>query len=229
MRHCYRAGMLQSSAAIFFFCCVGGVAPVSCFAPSGGLPHVGNAAASFGLSTTRGESRWASSMSGPRRCRRTLLCSISRDDAIDGFDPMGFSSDDSAGSAQGLLRVPGLQGGRGGRGRGAAKHALHARKSSTADEAQATRRRGAAKGSLHAITIGMSEVGDVHANTPVKEEAQARGAAKGWDYWKYRALLLGVALLWGTNFPAVSGVYLVDWYSRSSLCARIVSCALWQG
>lgn len=28
--------------------------------------------------------------------------------------------------------------------------------------------------------------------------------SKGWEYWSYRALLLGVAAIWGTNFPVVS-------------------------
>lgn len=27
--------------------------------------------------------------------------------------------------------------------------------------------------------------------------------SKGWEYWSYRALLLGVAAIWGTNFPVV--------------------------
>lgn len=194
MRHCYLAGMLQSSSAIFLCC----VAPASCFAPR--LP-LGDAR--FGL--PHGDSRWASSTSGPRRGCRTLHCSISRDKAINGFDPLGFSSDISAGSAQGLLHASELPGRRGaGRGRrGAAKDALRAMKSSIADEAHTARRRRVAKeDSLHAIKRGVAEVGDVYTDMPLNEE-DTSGVAKGWDYWKYRAILLGVALLWGTNFPAV--------------------------
>ena len=69
-------------------------------------------------------------------------------------------------------------------------------------------RRRADKGSLQAIKIGVDDL-DVDVHTELKEEEEpafstaAKGVAKGWDYWKYRALLLGVALLWGTNFPAV--------------------------
>lgn len=200
MRQCYYASMLQISAAIFLCC----VAPASCFTPR--LPgNVGNAAASFGL--THGKNRWASSMSGPRRGCRRLRCSISREEAINGFDPLGFSGDSSACSAQGPLHFPELQGRGPGRGAGsgAAKHVLHATKTSITDEAQATKRqRGATQDSLHAIKRGVTEVGDVYTDMPLEEE-DTPGVVKGWDYWKYRALLLGVALLWGTNFPAVSG------------------------
>lgn len=202
VRRCYPAGMLQSGAAIFLC----SVAPASCFAPR--LPHVGNAAASFAL--THGESRWTSSVSGPRRGCRTLRCSISRDEAIHGFDPLGFGVNTSAGNAQGPLHVPDLQGRRGAArgGKGAARHSLHATKRSIADEAQATRRRrGVTEDGLHAIKRGVAEVGVVYTDMPLEEEdGGSSGVVKGWDYWKYRALLLGVALLWGTNFPAVSGL-----------------------
>lgn len=68
------------------------------------------------------------------------------------------------------------------------------------------------KGALQAIKIGMDEK---HAVVDAQEEQQkgdnlstevappSTTVAQGWEYWKYRALLLGVALLWGTNFPAV--------------------------
>ena len=74
------------------------------------------------------------------------------------------------------------------------------------------RRRRGGKGALQAIKIGMDEKravldrqqglqDDETLNVGVSSPPKA--AVKGWDYWKYRALLLGVALLWGTNFPAV--------------------------
>lgn len=214
--------MLQSSSAILLCC----VAPASCFAPR--LPLVGNAPTRFGL--PHGESRWVSSTPGPRRGCRALHCSISRDDTTKGFDPLGFSSDSSAGSAQGLLHLSEPPGGRGagrwaGRGgRGASKHALRAMKSSITDEAQTTRRRRVAtEDSLHAIKRGVAEVGDVYTDMPLKEE-DTSGVAKGWDYWKYRVILLGVALLWGTNFPAVSGLGLICAATQHSCSVAVLQC-----
>lgn len=38
----------------------------------------------------------------------------------------------------------------------------------------------------------------------VSETEEVAGpSAKGWEYWSYRVLLLGVAAIWGTNFPVV--------------------------
>lgn len=70
--------------------------------------------------------------------------------------------------------------------------------------------RGKSKGALGAIKIGMDEVTEVHTSREAAQEVEVDASkgvavAKGWDYWKYRVLLLGVALLWGTNFPAVCG------------------------
>ena len=74
------------------------------------------------------------------------------------------------------------------------------------------RRRGGGKGALRAIKIGMDEKHAVLDQQQGQQNGDASttevpplstAAVQGWDYWKYRALLLGVALLWGTNFPAV--------------------------
>lgn len=43
--------------------------------------------------------------------------------------------------------------------------------------------------------------------------------SKGWEYWSYRALLLGVAAIWGTNFPVVRGHVVVMLLPRSVLVA----------
>lgn len=65
------------------------------------------------------------------------------------------------------------------------------------------RRRRAGK-SLQAIKIGMDEVLHHQQDEALnKEPPPSTAVAQGWNYWKYRVLLLGVALLWGTNFPAV--------------------------
>lgn len=75
------------------------------------------------------------------------------------------------------------------------------------------RRRRGGKSALQAIKIGMDDKhavldqglqqADEALNTEVPSPPKAKAVAQGWDYWKYRVLLLGVALLWGTNFPAV--------------------------
>lgn len=59
------------------------------------------------------------------------------------------------------------------------------------------RRRRAGKGALEAMKVGIHHQQDP---PPPSTAATSKGS---WDYWKYRVLLLGVALLWGTNFPAV--------------------------
>lgn len=67
------------------------------------------------------------------------------------------------------------------------------------------RRRRGGKGALKAIKIGMGARHSKQEEEALITEAppSTEAVVQGWDYWKYRALLLGVALLWGTNFPAV--------------------------
>ena len=40
---------------------------------------------------------------------------------------------------------------------------------------------------------------------PSANVSKSGKTSKGWEYWSYRALLLGVAAIWGTNFPVVRG------------------------
>lgn len=47
-----------------------------------------------------------------------------------------------------------------------------------------------------------SQVGVSSTGNAVKERDGGNGP-EGWQYWGYRALLLGVAVIWGTNFPTV--------------------------
>jgi len=78
------------------------------------------------------------------------------------------------------------------------------------------RRRGGAK--LQAIKIGMEKVDDlVHPEAALLDEegVDSSGGGKvsppdsGWEYWKWRALLAGVAFLWATNFPSVRALGVV--------------------
>ncbi len=74
-------------------------------------------------------------------------------------------------------------------------------------------RRGRAK--LQAIKIGMEKVDDLVGSEAVlqldqqqEKSADSRGGKvsppdSGWEYWKWRAVLAGVAFLWATNFPSV--------------------------
>ncbi|CAN0312538.1 unnamed protein product, partial [Ectocarpus sp. 13 AM-2016] len=104
----------------------------------------------------------------------------------------------------------------GGGRRAAAAGALRATEREVAPGARAPRGRGGEpkKGALNAIKIGIGGLEEVQKGAAVTEEGhqqqhqhrQPTEVAKGWEYWKYRALLLGVALLWGTNFPAVKFV-----------------------
>lgn len=196
MRHCNIATMMSTStAAIVLYC----AAAVSAFTS---LPHVTftrPVGDSFGApAASYGQSRCTSSMSG------------AREDATSDFDALCLSGSDSGSSPRRRRRLlqPQVAAGGGGR-RAAAAGALRATKSGVAPGARAPRGRGGApkKGALNAIKIGISGLEEVQKGAAVTEEGQQQPTevAKGWDYWKYRALLVGVALLWGTNFPAVRG------------------------
>lgn len=75
-------------------------------------------------------------------------------------------------------------------------------------------RRGGAK--LQAIKIGMEKVDDMVRTEQElqldEKRADSSGGGdggkvsppeSGWEYWKWRAVLAGVAFLWATNFPSV--------------------------
>lgn len=76
---------------------------------------------------------------------------------------------------------------------------------------------GASKTKLNAIGVGVEDVGagprDEDAALDAGQGEQGgdlqaavvtRKTRTGWDYWGYRVLLIGVAAIWGTNFPVVS-------------------------
>lgn len=48
---------------------------------------------------------------------------------------------------------------------------------------------------------GPAHAASAHANGPNIEK---QGQGNGWEYWGYRALLVAVAAIMGTNFPVVS-------------------------
>lgn len=200
MRHCSIATMSPSRAAIVLSC----AAAVSAFTSLPHVTHTRPVGASFGAPrASYGRSRCTSSMSG------------AREDASSDFDPLCLSGSDSSGSPRRRRRLlqPHVAAGGGGGRRAAATSALHATKRGVAPGAKAARGRGGApkKGALNAIKIGISGLDEVQKGAAVTEEEQQQQpqqpteVPKGWDYWKYRALLVGVALLWGTNFPAVRG------------------------
>lgn len=53
-------------------------------------------------------------------------------------------------------------------------------------------------------------LGGVEASRGGDTDAALEGGDKkspnGWEYWSFRVLLLGVAAIWGTNFPVVSAM-----------------------
>ncbi|CAM9486055.1 unnamed protein product [Ectocarpus fasciculatus] len=202
--------MSPSTAAIVLYC----AAAVSAFTAFPHVPRTRPVGASFG---------------GPRasygRSRCTSSMSVAREDATSDFDPLCLSGSDSSSSTNRRRRLlqPQVAAGGGGR-RAAATSALHATKrghqergerGGVAPGAKAPRGRGRGgtpkKGALNAIKIGISGLDEVGPTATEEEQQhqhkhQPTKVAKGWDYWKYRALLVGVALLWGTNFPAVKFV-----------------------
>ncbi|CAM9218345.1 unnamed protein product [Choristocarpus tenellus] len=66
---------------------------------------------------------------------------------------------------------------------------------------------------LRAIHLGVDnhaphETREAHPAVPIpavtkKLASEKKVSPKGWDYWGYRAILLLVAAIWGTNFPVV--------------------------
>lgn len=59
------------------------------------------------------------------------------------------------------------------------------------------------RGRNHVVCGGVG--GEAGEGGPSAMSAKSgKKTSKGWEYWSYRALLLGVAAIWGTNFPVVS-------------------------
>lgn len=57
---------------------------------------------------------------------------------------------------------------------------------------------------LNALKVGGDETGVCEDGKLNAEHKSGSAGSKGWEYWGYRALLVGVAAIWGTNFPVVS-------------------------
>eukprot|EP00904_Undaria_pinnatifida_P005012 jgi/Undpi1/1640/HiC_scaffold_11.g05030.m1 len=61
------------------------------------------------------------------------------------------------------------------------------------------------RGRNHVVCGGVG--GEAGEGGPSAMSAKSgKKTSKGWEYWSYRALLLGVAAIWGTNFPVVKFV-----------------------
>lgn len=230
----HSSSMLATTAVVVLWC----APPVSPFTT---VPHVSRtsnrAPPPFAPVAVGGHRRWASSMARTRRRQRTsTYMSNAREDANSDFDPLGlFRSDSSSRSSSSASHRNGLQPTTSVRSRRvAARSSLHALKSGINDRDGPSREReGGVKSSLRAIKIGMDEAVEAHTTRETAKEVQldpskSVAVAKGWDYWKYRVLLLGVALLWGTNFPAVcgDGLFLTrgSWLASVLCCRPFVAC-----
>ncbi|CAM9269168.1 unnamed protein product [Scytosiphon promiscuus] len=209
MRCRHSSGIWATTAVVALWC----TPPVSPFTTSHHVSRTSKTGAPpFAPASIGRQRRWPSSMARTRRRQRdSTHMSGSRKDANSDFDPLEFYSLDSGSSStSGPLQRTSVQPARGVMSRRlTARSSLHATKSGINDGDGPPRERGAGtKGGLRAIKIGMDEVAEVHASRATAQAAEPEpskgvSVAKGWDYWKYRVLLLGVALLWGTNFPAV--------------------------
>lgn len=127
-------------------------------------------------------------------------------DSTGRFDPLGFGSQVDTSSWFNQASRSGLQ------------------RESTSQRINKKRRgRGLGETTLNAIHVGSDDVradsrecrpalGSALGKVKVLEGAgdgsvmQEGETQTGWNYWGYRALLLGVAAIWGTNFPVVREV-----------------------
>lgn len=118
-----------------------------------------------------------------------------------GFDPLGFGWK----AGDGYFMFNSVSSGADG---------LQQQESSTSKRGRNT---SVSKTALNAIGVGVDDVGadprgdgtvlgagEGEQGGDLKAVAASSKTPEGWDYWGYRVLLLGVAAIWGTNFPVVS-------------------------
>lgn len=118
-----------------------------------------------------------------------------------GFDPLGFGWK----AGDGYFMFNSVSSGADG---------LQQQESSTSKRG---RNNSVSKIELNAIGVGVDDVGagprgdntvlgagEGEQGGDLKAVAASSKTPEGWDYWGYRVLLLGVAAIWGTNFPVVS-------------------------
>lgn len=127
-----------------------------------------------------GQSRDSTSGFSPRRCRgQAYRCAMFNSDASRRL-ARGSSGDGSQSRAA---------------RRGLGKTAISSMNVGVEDIDEGLRGRG------HTVSDGVEGKGVERASAMSSKSGKS---SKGWEYWSYRALLLGVAAIWGTNFPVVS-------------------------
>lgn len=127
-----------------------------------------------------GQSRDAKSGFSPRRCRgQAYRCAMFNSGASRRVLGQGSSCD---GSQRRAARL--------------GKTAISSMRIGVEDVDEGLRERDHAVG-------GVEDKGGEGAPSASMMSTESGKTSKGWEYWSYRALLLGVAAIWGTNFPVV--------------------------